>query len=233
MSICVVMPAFNEANSVADVVAAAYGALPGAAVVVVDDGSRDDTAARAVAAGAAVVALPVNLGIGGAVQAGYRYALRHHFDVAIQIDGDGQHDAYEVGRLLEPILAGRADMVVGSRWLGRGDYVATRGRRFGMRILAWIVRRRTRGSFTDTTSGFRAVGRHGIELFASQYPTDFPEVESLVLAVRRNLRVEEVPVRMSARVHGKSSIAGAKSAYYMARVVVALLVDTLNRKESP
>jgi glycosyltransferase involved in cell wall biosynthesis len=233
LSICVVMPAFNEAGSVGEVVAAAYDAIPGAAVVVVDDGSSDDTAVRALAAGAAVVALPVNLGIGGAVQAGYRYALRHRFDVAIQIDGDGQHDAYEVGRLLEPISAGRADMVIGSRWLGRGDYVATRGRRFGMHVLAWIVRRRTRGTFTDTTSGFRAVGRKGIELFANEYPTDFPEVESLVLAVQRGLRAEEVPVRMSARVHGRSSIAGAKSAYYMARVVIALLVDALNRKERP
>jgi glycosyltransferase involved in cell wall biosynthesis len=233
MSICVVMPAFNEADSVGDVVAAAYGAIPNAAVVVVDDGSRDDTAMRAAAAGAAVVSLPVNLGIGGAVQAGYRYALRHGFDVAIQIDGDGQHDVHEVGRLLEPIRAGRADMVVGSRWLGRGDYVATRGRRFGMHVLAWIVRRRTHGTFTDTTSGFRAVGRQGIELFATRYPTDFPEVESLVLAVQRRLRVEEVPVRMSARAHGKSSIAGAKSAYYMARVVLALVIDSLNRKENP
>jgi glycosyltransferase involved in cell wall biosynthesis len=227
--VCIVIPAFNEGNSVARVILRSQGALPDAHVVVVDDGSQDDTAGRAAGAGATVMSLPVNLGIGGAVQAGYLYALRHGFDIAMQIDGDGQHDPFEAERLLEPIVNGRADMTVGSRWLGRGDYVASNGRRFGMRLLARLVRWRTGGSFTDTTSGFRAVGRRGIEMFARNYPTDFPEVESLVLASRNRLRVEEVPVQMTPRAHGRSSIAGLRSAYYMMRVVVALIIDSLNR----
>jgi glycosyltransferase involved in cell wall biosynthesis len=228
--ICVVVPAFNEARSIARVVERLRRSLPDALVVVVNDGSEDDTARRALRAGATVISLPVNLGIGGAVQVGYRYALRHGFDVAIQVDGDDQHDPSEIERLLAPIREGRAEMTVGSRWLGRGDYVATTGRRFAMRFLARLVSWRTGATFTDTTSGFRAVGVEGIALFARTYPTDFPEVESLVLASRNGLRLVEVPVRMSPRGHGQSSIAGFRSAYYMARVTVALLVGSLNEE---
>lgn len=228
--ICVIIPAFNEAGSVARVIQRAHAAIPEALVVVVNDGSDDDTAVRALRAGATVITLPVNLGIGGAVQAGYLYASRHGFDIAIQVDGDDQHDPAEIDRLLEPIRTGRVEMTVGSRWLGRGDYVAPAGRRFAMRLLATLVRWRTGATFTDTTSGFRAVGSQGIALFARTYPTDFPEVESLVLASRNGLRVEEVPVRMTPRRHGQSSIAGIRSGYYMARVTVALLVGSLNRK---
>jgi len=236
--ICVVVPAFNEARSIARVVERLHLSLPDAHVVVVNDGSEDDTARRALRAGATVITLPVNLGIGGAVQVGYRYALRHRFDVAIQVDGDDQHDPAEIERLLAPIREGRAEMAVGSRWLGRGDYVATTGRRFAMRFLARLVSWRTGATFTDTTSGFRAVGVEGIALFARSYPTDFPEVESLVLASRNGLRLEEVPVRMSPRGHGQSSITGFRSAYYMARVTVALVVGSLNEqrpteKEAP
>lgn len=225
-AVCVVVPAYNESESIVDVVVQARRAIPAARIVIVDDASLDDTGRRAAAAGAAVVRLPINLGIGGAVQVGYRYALQHGARLAIRLDGDGQHDAAEVARLLEPIVAGRADMTIGSRWLGRGDYVSPAGRRAGMRMLARIVRWQTGADFTDTTSGFRAVGRAGLELFAAEYPVDFPEVESLVMAVRRGLRVEEVPVRMSQRRGGCSSIAGTRSLYYMARVVVALLVGS-------
>jgi glycosyltransferase involved in cell wall biosynthesis len=230
--ICVVIPAFNEAGSVARVIQRAQRAIPEAHVVVVNDGSKDDTAVRALQAGATVISLPVNLGIGGAVQAGYLYALRHGFDIAIQVDGDDQHDPAEIERLLDPIRTGTAEMTVGSRWLGRGDYVAPAGRRIAMRLLATLVRWRTGGTFTDTTSGFRAVGARGIALFARTYPTDFPEVESLVLASRNGLRVQEVPVRMTPRSHGQSSIAGIRLAYYMARVTVALVIGSLNRKDT-
>jgi glycosyltransferase involved in cell wall biosynthesis len=229
--ICVVIPAFNEANSVARVVQRAHQEIPEAHVVVVNDGSKDDTAVRALRAGATVIPLPVNLGIGGAVQAGYLYALRHGFDIAIQVDGDDQHDPAEIERLLNPIRTGRAEMTIGSRWLGRGDYEAPLGRRMAMRLLATLVRWRTGGAFTDTTSGFRAVGVEGIALFARSYPTDFPEVESLVLASRHGLRLEEVPVRMTPRSHGQSSIAGIRSAYYMVRVTVALVVGSLSSSD--
>ncbi len=226
--ICVVIPAFNEAESIAAVIGRVHSSMPHAEVVVVSDGSTDATASRARRAGAVVVTLPVNLGIGGAVQTGYRYALRRGCDIAVQVDGDDQHVPSEIERLLEPIRLGRADMTIGSRWLGRGDYIASRGRRFGMRVLARLVRWRTGVTFTDTTSGFRAVGRSGIELFGRTYPTDFPEVESLVLASRNQLRIEEVAVKMNNRFYGRSSIAGLRSAYYMLRVCISLIVGTLN-----
>jgi glycosyltransferase involved in cell wall biosynthesis len=225
----VIVPAYNEGATVASVVSSIRRALPGTHVVVVDDGSEDDTSARAAAAGASVMTLPVNLGIGGAMQAGYRYALRRGFDVAMQVDGDGQHDPAEAGRLLAPIVSGEADMVVGSRWLGRGDYEAPSSRRLGMRILARLVRWRTGAVFTDTTSGFRAVGPSGVALFAHSYPADFPEVESLVVAKDHGLRIQEVGVHMNDRSHGRSSIAGVRSAYYMLRVVTVLVVDWIGR----
>jgi glycosyltransferase involved in cell wall biosynthesis len=231
--ICVIVPAFNEGASVAEVVRSIRAALPTAQVVVVDDGSKDDTAERAAAVGAHVLALPLNLGIGGAVQTGYLYAQRNDFDLAMQIDGDGQHDPREARFLIDPIVQHRADLVVGSRWLGRGDYKAPSGRRFGMKILSGLIKWRTGQRITDTTSGFRAVGRPGIDLFARSYSSDFPEVEALVAAKQCGLTIEEVPVHMEQRLHGRSSIAGLRSSYYMVRVVVALVVDALNRKEQP
>ena len=232
VSTCVIIPAFNEEEAVGQVVGLVISALPTAHVLVVNDGSSDATAERAAQAGATVLSLPVNLGIGGAVQAGYRYALKYGFHVAIQIDGDGQHDPREAEQILAPILAGEADMVVGSRWLQRGDYVATRSRRVGMRVLAWLVSRATGTAVTDSTSGFRAVGRSGVELFARQYPTDFPEVETLVLATRHGLRLQEVGVRMEQRRTGRSSISGLRtSTYYMIRVMMVLFLDSLLGKK--
>ncbi len=229
--ICVIIPAFNEEAAVGAVVRLVSDEMPTAHIVVVDDGSHDRTAQESEKAGATVLQLPVNLGIGGAVQAGFRFALRYDFDYAVQIDGDGQHDPAEAQRILEPIQQGSADIVVGSRWLGRGGYIAPKGRRVGMRILARLVSRSAGMVVTDTTSGFRAVGRKGIELFAEEYPTDFPEVETLVLATQRGLRLQEVGVRMNQRTSGTSSIAGAKSFYYMVRVITVLMVDSIGRKD--
>lgn len=221
---CVVVPAFNEERSVGQLVEALRRVLPVAEVVVVDDGCSDGTAEVARRSGATVVSLPVNLGIGGAVQAGFRYAVREGFSVAVQVDGDGQHDPGEVPRLLRAVVSGGADVAIGSRWLGRGDYCAPTNRRFGMWVLMWLVRWRTGQRFTDTTSGFRAVGPRALHLFAATYPGDFPEVESIVIAKRAGLTVSEVPVRMSKREYGRSSIAGWRSAYYMARVGMALVL---------
>jgi len=226
--VCVVIPAYNEGRSVAGVIERVKQALPAAGIVVVNDGSHDDTGSRAAGAGAQVINLPLNLGIGGAVQAGFRFAVRSGYIVAVQVDGDGQHDPAEIPRLLEPIGRGASDMVVGSRWLGRGDYVAPSARRSGMRILARMVNWRTGSRFTDTTSGFRAVSGPALRLFAENYPTDFPEVESLVLATQHRCRVIEVPVRMTKRAYGNSSISGLRSAYYMLRVGLGLLIGRLN-----
>lgn len=228
--VCVIVPAFNEEPRIGAVVRAVSEEMPLASVVVIDDGSSDRTAEEAEKACATVLRLPVHLGIGGAVQAGYRYAFRYDFDYAVQLDGDGQHNADEVRRILEPIQLGNADMVVGSRWLSRGTYVAPRGRRVGMRLLSRIASMSAGLTLTDTTSGFRAVGRRGIELFQDEYPADFPEVETLVLAAQKGLRLQEVGVRMNPRTSGQSSIAGAKSLYYMVRVITVLLVDNIGRR---
>jgi glycosyltransferase involved in cell wall biosynthesis len=225
--VCTVIPAFNEGLMVANVVDMVRNAMPRATIVVVNDGSEDDTGARAAGAGAYVINLPINLGIGGAVQAGYRYAVRYGYDIAVQVDGDGQHDTDEIERLIQPIIDGHADITVGSRWLGRGQYVAPTARRSGMKLLAKLVNWRSKGSFTDTTSGFRAVSGRALEFFAKNYPTDFPEVESLVLALQHGFRIQEVPVRMTERIHGKSSIGGFRSAYYMTRVGLALIIGRL------
>lgn len=220
-----IVPAYNEQASVAGVVREIRAVDPDVDIVVVDDGSSDRTAALARRAGAVVLQLPYNLGIGGAMQAGYKYALEHGFDVAVQVDGDGQHDPTEIPRLLGPLLDGRADMVVGSRFLDENGYRATIGRMLGIRLFARLVSLIVRQRVTDTTSGFRAVNRHGIALFARDYPNDYPEVESTVLVFRHRLRRVEVPVRMRERWAGQSSITALGSVYYVLKVTLALLVD--------
>jgi glycosyltransferase involved in cell wall biosynthesis len=225
-----IVPAYNEAASIAEVVCEIRDFDPGIEVLVVDDGSTDATAALAEAAGARVLRLPINLGIGGAVQAGYLYAFEHGFDLAVQIDGDGQHDARELRRLFEPILAGRADMAIGTRFAGTRTYRAPLARRIGIGLFATLVSLRVRQRMTDTTSGFRAVSRRGIRLFAADYPHDYPEVESVVTAARGHLRVCEVPVAMRQRVGGQSSITTFRSFYYVVKVLLALFVGLFPRE---
>jgi len=227
-STCVVVPAFNEGASIANVVRAINEHMPGSMVAVVNDGSSDDTALRAREANALVLSLPVNLGIGGAVQTGFKFALENNYDFAIQIDGDGQHDPSESHHLILELLADHADIVIGSRWLGRGDYVAPRNRRYGMKFLEVLVSWKAGSRFTDTTSGFRALNRRALALFAEHYPTDYPEVESIILARHHGLRVMEVPVSMKAREHGTSSIRGLKTMYFMIRITMVIMLGVMN-----
>jgi len=203
-------------------------------VVVIDDGSTDATAERAAAAGAAVVRLPFNLGIGGAVQTGFKYALEHGYDTVIRLDGDGQHDPRQIPQLLGPLERDEADVVVGSRFAnGDGEYKPPFARRAGIRRFAQVVSLLTRQKLTDTTSGFQAVNARAIRLFAADYPHDYPEVEAAVMVVRHRLRIHEVPARMRIRETGSSSITTLRSLYYAIKVTLALLVGVFRRNVVP
>jgi glycosyltransferase involved in cell wall biosynthesis len=228
-----IVPALNEEHAIGALIAEIQGVDPGMEVVVVDDGSTDRTARAAASAGARVVALPFNLGIGGAVQTGYQYALAHGFDLAIQVDGDGQHDPREIPQVLAPILDGSADLVVGTRFVKGGGYRGTRMRRVGIRIFAAIVSLLVGQRVSDTTSGFRAVNRKALRLFAANYPHDYPEVESIVLLSRHRLRMVEVPVQMRVRETGNSSITALRALYYMIKVLLALFIGLFRRYPTP
>jgi hypothetical protein len=222
-----IIPAFNEERSLPAVVEGLRRDAPGVDVCVVDDGSSDGTTAVARALGATVLTLPLNLGIGGAVQAGYRWARDHGYDAAVQVDGDGQHDTSFIPALLAAIGPGRADLVVGSRFSGprvEGAFRSTWSRRVGIRYLSVALRLRCGARVLDPTSGFRAAGRRAIELFARSYPSDYPEPESIAVAARAGLRVVEVPVRMTERLHGESSIDLGRSFYYLVKVSMALVL---------
>jgi glycosyltransferase involved in cell wall biosynthesis len=222
-----IVPAYNESASIARVVAELRDHAPGFDIVVIDDGSTDDTSDRARRAGAAVLRHPYNLGIGGAVQSGYMYASERGYDIAVQVDGDGQHDPrcleYMLGHLREH---SELDMVTGSRFLAAdGDgFRSSATRRLGIRIFSWVLSRIVGQQVTDPTSGLRMAGRRGIELFARDYPHDYPEVEAVLLMHAHQLRSVELPVKMRERTAGVSSINSTRSVYYMIKVLLAVFV---------
>jgi len=228
-TVLVVIPALNEEASVGQVVKEVEAAVPAAHVLVVDDGSVDRTREVAIAAGADVLSLPFNLGVGGALRAGFRYAVRFGYSVVVQVDGDGQHDPAEIPRLLAEL--GEADVVIGARFAGRGDYSVRGPRQWAMRLLAHSLSKRTRVPLTDTTSGFRAFDARAVDIFARDYPAEYlgDTVEALVIAARAGCRVAQVPVRMRPRAGGIPSHAPAKAAVYLARTCLALLMSRVRR----
>jgi glycosyltransferase involved in cell wall biosynthesis len=229
-----IVPAYNEAGSVARTVAEIHEHAENFDVLVVDDGSTDGTAAVALAAGARVVTLPFNVGIGGAVQCGYLYAADNGYEVAVQVDGDGQHDPRDIPRLLAALHADpAAEMITGSRFLDAaqpGGYRSSPLRRVGIRVFAALMSLITRQRVSDPTSGFRMSGRRGIELFARDYPPDYPEVEAILLMHAHRLRCAEVAVSMRPRTAGRSAIAGGIPVYYMVKVLLAVFVGLLRAR---
>ena len=228
-----IVPAYNEEQNIGRVVDELRAFDPELDVVVVSDGSVDRTAEVAAERGAHVVALPFNLGIGGAVQTGFKYAHAEGYDLVVRCDGDGQHIPAELPKVLGPVLAGEADIAVGSRFAGGDGYRSSATRRIGIRLLALIVSAIARQRVTDTTSGFQALNRKALDLFAADYPHDYPEVEGMVMTIKHRLRLREVPVLMREREHGRSSITALRSIYYMAKVLTALFVGLFRRRVVP
>lgn len=225
----VVIPALNEEAAVGTVIADVIAVQPKAHIVVVDDGSTDRTSDVARDAGADVINLPFNIGVGGALRAGFRYARRFGYDVVVQVDGDGQHNPAHIADLLAALEG--ADVVIGARFAGVGDYQVRGPRKLAMKLLARSLSRRTGERLTDTTSGFRAFNRTAVELFANDYPAEYlgDTVEALVIAARAGLRVTQVPVEMRPRTTGTPSQHWFKSSIYLGRVFLALGMSRIRR----
>lgn len=228
--VLILIPAYNEAGAIGQVVDEVKRHWPSVDLLVISDGSTDATAAIARSRGAIVLELVQNLGIGGAVQTGYRYAQRHGYQVAIQIDGDGQHDVRELAPLLAAVLEGEVDLAVGSRYVTETGYRGDKSRRLGSWLLAQWVRLMIGQLVHDPTSGFRVAGPRAVALFAEEYPVDYPEVETLVLLRRKGFTVREWPVKMRPRMAGRSSITPFKSVEYMVKVGLAVFIQSLRTK---
>jgi glycosyltransferase involved in cell wall biosynthesis len=225
-----IVPAYNEERNVGFVVESIRVHAPDFDVLVIDDGSTDATATKAREAGAHVLVHPFNLGIGGAVQSGYRYACEQGYDEAVQVDADGQHDPSEIEKLREAMRLHGVDMAWGSRFLERTGYRAPFARRFGIGLFSFVLSRISGQRVTDPTSGFRLCNRRAIELFARDYPHDYPEVEGILMLHAHRLQAREVPVRMHPRRDGRSSITSGESMYYMVKVLLAIFVGLFRRR---
>ncbi|MCY7326130.1 MAG: glycosyltransferase family 2 protein [Microbacteriaceae bacterium] len=228
----VVMPAFNEEESIGDVIREVFAKLPGMNLLVVDDGSVDDTARVARKAGAMVAVLPFNLGVGGAMRAGFKFAIERGYRNVVQIDADGQHDPASAPRLLEALES--ADLVIGARFAGEGEYRVTGPRKWAMRILAVTLSRTAGARLTDTTSGYRAAGPKAVAVFAAHYPAEYlgDTIEALVIAARSGCVIRQVPVAMRVRSGGVPSHDPGRAAAYLGRACIALLF-ALARPSSP
>ena len=222
--VLIIMPAWNESGSIYEEVREVKGELPGVDVLVVDDGSTDDTAKKAAAAGAAVARLPFNLGVGGAMRTGYHYAFEQGYDVALQVAADGQHDPRYVPKLVDALE--EADFVIGARFAGVGEYTVKGPRKWAMRMLSFVISRIAKQKLTDTTSGFRACNRALIEMFARWYPAEYlgDTIEVLVRVARSGHRIVQIPTAMRARMAGTPSASSLKATLYLGRAGIILLL---------
>lgn len=229
-NIIVIVPAYNEEKTIDSVI---YNIKKNKDVdiLVVNDGSSDKTSLIAKNNGVIVIDLPFNLGIGGCMQTGYKYAYKNGYDIAIQIDADGQHDARFIDELIKPILNDEADLVIGSRYIKKTNYRGSYFRRTGSRFFTFLLKILTGYAIYDSTSGFRAANRKVIKYFSESYPQDYPEVEVIAKLSKKSFRMREIPVEMHERLGGQSSINFKRSIYYMVKVTLAILVNCMSRKE--
>lgn len=231
--ILIIIPAYNEEKNILNTVNSIITNENKYDYIVINDGSKDNTLKVLQDNDINHINLIQNLGIGGAVQTGYKYAFQNNYDIAIQFDGDGQHDINYVDKICTPIIEGKANICIGSRYLDNttSKFKSTFMRRLGKNIISVILKVCIRKKITDPTSGFRAVDRKIIKLFADDYPTDYPEPESLVTINKEGLKIVEVPVNMNERKEGVSSIHAWKSINYMIKVSLAIMIDSLNKKK--
>jgi glycosyltransferase involved in cell wall biosynthesis len=224
-----IVPAYNEQANLAELVRKLRQVEPKLDILVVNDRSQDQTASICQQLGVNTIHLPCNLGIGGAVQTGYKYAKLHGYSYAVQVDGDGQHDPQHIVELLRPLIDGTADLVIGSRYINKAGFQSTVMRRMGIKYFSFLIKLLIRQKVTDPTSGFRACNAKVIELFARFYPADYPEPESIVFIKRNGYTIKEVPVIMQERLGGISSIKSFRTIYYMIKVSLAICIDKMRR----
>lgn len=231
MKILIIIPAYNEESNIRYVVNHLKSTNDEVDYVVINDCSKDNTKKILKEMGANYLDLPVNLGIGGGVQLGYIYARDYNYDIAIQMDGDGQHDPTYIENIVRPIINEEADMVIGSRFLKKGGFQSTGLRRVGIKFLSFLIKVITGTKIYDVTSGFRAINRKMIEIFSLHYAQDYPEPEAIVAASVLKCRILEVPIIMHERTGGESSISPLKSIYYMIKVSIAIILYRVTFKE--
>ena len=229
MRILVIIPALNEEKTVRSIIHGIRTFLPRAEILVVNDGSTDSTGSVAREEGVFVLDHPFNMGIGATMQTGFLFARDNGYDIAVQVDGDGQHNPESLPALVKPIEEGTADLVIGSRYLSRTGFKSTFFRQVGIRFFSGLLWVFTRRRVTDPTSGFRAMDQKVLRLFSEEYPSDYPEVEALVSAHKNGLRFEEIPTIMRDRQGGISSIGILSAMYYMTKVTLAVTVGVFRR----
>lgn len=225
----VIIPAYNESASIVNTIADITENAPGFDYVIINDRSKDNTYDLCVKNGLNVLNLPLNLGIGGAVQTGYWYAYENGYDIAVQFDGDGQHDAKYLEKMSEVLVKNNADMVIGSRFIEKEGFQSSSTRRFGIKYFSFLIKLLTGKRITDPTSGYRMCNRRVIEQFANTYPKDYPEPETTTSLLRQKMNVMEIPVIMRAREEGVSSISPKKSIYYMLKVTIAIVIERMRK----
>lgn len=231
---CLIVPCFNEQENIQHVIEETFSKVAGASIVVINDGSEDLTSEKAHQSGKAIVLdLPVNLGVGGAMQTGFKYALAANYIFAVKLDGDGQHPPNGIPALLQPLFEEKADIIIGSRFIENDTgFKSSPYRRAGIKILQWLCYLLTGHMISDPTSGFRAYNLRAIKFMAQHYPTfDYPEPEEIILAIKNDLRIIEVPVQMRERRFGQSTISSGVSVYYMLKVTLAMIFIFLRRSE--
>lgn len=225
----IIIPAYNEEENIERTVNAIQRSAQDFDYVIINDCSIDNTRKICEEKGFNIVNLPINLGIGGAVQTGYKYAYENGYDVAVQVDGDGQHDPEFLSTMAEYLIEHRVDMVIGSRFIEKKGFQSSITRRMGIKFFSGLIKVLTGKTITDPTSGLRMIGRNVMEIFSQDYPRDYPEPESIVAVLRKNMKIEEIPVVMLERKGGVSSISPKKSIYYMVKVTLAILIERIRK----